>query len=142
MTVSFVGSNALSRELGPKGEGVYVTQVVPFPTDESIPAVDSYLRALSDYSADAGLTNTAPGFVSFEGYLAGRLAIAALEKCGADVDRACFLSSFRGEGAIDVDGFALRYGDGDNQGSDEVFLTVIGADGNYRPVDTVSRSEN
>lgn len=142
MTVSFVGSNALSRELGAKGEGVYVTQVVPFPTDESIPAVESYLRALSEYTADAGLTNTAPGFVSFEGYLAGRLAIAALEKCGADANRACFLNSFRGEGAIDVDGFALRYGAGDNQGSDEVFLTVIGADGNYRPVDAVSRSEN
>ena len=31
MTVSFVGSNALARELGEYGEGVYVTQVVPFP---------------------------------------------------------------------------------------------------------------
>ena len=34
MTVSFVGSNALAEELGPGGVGVFVTQVVPFPTDD------------------------------------------------------------------------------------------------------------
>ena len=49
MTVSFVGSNALARELGPVGEGVYVTQVVPFPTDGSLPIVSSYLDALSRF---------------------------------------------------------------------------------------------
>ena len=31
LTVSFVGSNALARELGTAGAGVLVTQVVPFP---------------------------------------------------------------------------------------------------------------
>ena len=36
INISFVGSNALKEELGPYGIGVYVTQVVPFPTDDSI----------------------------------------------------------------------------------------------------------
>ena len=31
-TISFVGSKALARELGPAGTGVIVSQVVPFPT--------------------------------------------------------------------------------------------------------------
>ena len=119
LTVSFVGSNALARELGPEGAGVYVTQVVPFPTDDSLPVVSSYLSALSAYDPDA-----APGFVSFEGYLAGRLAIAGLDGCGPDVKRVCFLESLRSADVIDIDGFQLRYGDGDNQGSDKVFLTV------------------
>ncbi len=132
MTVSFVGSNALARELGPVGEGVYVTQVVPFPTDDSLPIVSSYLEALSNYDADA-----VPGFVSLEGYMAGRLAIAALEGCGRDVDRACFLDSLRSADVVDIDGFELRYGYDDNQGSDAVFLTTIGRDGNYRPVETL-----
>ena len=52
------------------------------------------------------------------------------------MDRACFLSILNGAETIDIDGFSLRYGAGDNQGSDAVFLTVIGADGNYHPVDT------
>ena len=132
MTVSFVGSNALARELGPVGEGVYVTQVVPFPTDDSVPIVSSYLEALAAYDPEA-----APGFVSLEGYLAGRLAITALEGCGRDVNRACFLDSLRSADVIDIDGFELRYGQDDNQGSDTVFLTTIGSDGTYRSVKTL-----
>ena len=135
MTVSFVGSNALARELGPAGAGVYVTQVVPFPTDDSIPVVSSYLSALSAYAPDA-----TPGFVSLEGYLAARLAIAALEGCGREVDRACFLNSLRSKDVVDIDGFELRYGERDNQGSDAVFLTRIGSDGRYHPVDTLRDS--
>ena len=129
LTVSFVGSNALAEELGSDGAGVYVTQVVPFPTDDSLPVTAAYLDALADYDATA-----IPGFVSFEGYLAGRLAIAGLEGCGREVDRACFLDSLRRTDVVDIDGFELRYGSGDNQGSDEVFLTTIGPDGNYRSV--------
>ena len=132
MTVSFVGSNALARELGPVGEGVYVTQVVPFPTDDSLPIVSSYLKALSNFEPDA-----IPGFVSLEGYLAGRLAIAALKGCGRDVDRACFMDSLRSADVIDIEGFELRYGLDDNQGSDAVFLTTISRDGSYRPVKTL-----
>ena len=138
MTVSFVGSNALAQELGPAGAGVYVTQVVPFPTDASLPVVEAYLSALRAY--DPGIV---PGFVSLEGYLAGRLAIAGLERCGRDVDRACFVEGMYGAGDISIDGFVLRYdNEDDNQGSDTVFLTVIGPDGNYRPVERLSAEGN
>lgn len=132
LTVSFVGSNALARELGTAGAGVLVTQVVPFPTDSSIPAVAAYHRALAAYQADA-----VPSFVSLEGYLAGRLAIASLERCGREVSRACFLESLRRTDVIDIEGFELRYGDDDNQGSDAVFLTVIGRDGRYHAIETL-----
>lgn len=132
MTISFVGSNALAEELGRGGVGVFVTQVVPFPTND-IPRVGiAYRRALAAHAPEA-----TPGFVSYEGYLAGRLAIAALERCGREVDRAGFLKSLRGAGTIDLDGFELRYGANDNQGSDAVFLTVIGTDGNYRSIQTL-----
>ena len=130
MTVSFVGSNALAQELGQAGTGVYVTQVVPFPTDAALPVVENYLAALKAYDPEI-----VPGFVSLEGYLAGRLAIAGLERCGRDVDRACFLDGVYGAGDMDIDGFKLRYDD--NQGSDAVFLTVIGPDGSYQPVETL-----
>ncbi len=132
MTVSFVGSNALAEELGPSGEGVFVTQVVPFPTDSGLPIVQSYHGALLDYAPFA-----VPGFVSFEGYLAGRLAIAALERCGREVTRQCFIDSINQGEVIDIDGFKLDFGPSDNQGSDEVFLTVIGSDGAYHPITTL-----
>ncbi|MYJ41835.1 MAG: ABC transporter substrate-binding protein [Acidimicrobiaceae bacterium] len=132
MTVSFVGSNALAQELGPDGAGVLVTQVVPFPEDDSLPVVHSYLEALASHDPGAE-----PGFVSLEGYLAGRMVIAALQECGAEVDRSCLLDRLIDRGDFDIDGFELQFGDGDNQGSDEVFLTVIGSDGKYHPVDTL-----
>ena len=138
IVISFVGSNALAEMLGPDGEGVYVTQVVPFPTDSSIPVVASYLASLSEFDPGAQ-----PGFVSFEGYLAGRLAIAGLEFCGRDVTRECFVDNLLHAGELDLDGFRLSYtGAADNQGSDTVFLTVIGPDGSYRPIETLQDALN
>ncbi|MCE2440212.1 MAG: ABC transporter substrate-binding protein [Candidatus Latescibacteria bacterium] len=136
ITISFVGSNALARQLGPAGAGVYVTQVVPFPTDDYFPAASAYRRALSAFDPDA-----APGFVSFEGYLAGRLAIAALQRCGAEVKRTSFLNSLRSTKMVDIDGLKLQYGSNDNQGSDAVYLTTIGRDGRYYPIDTLEEAE-
>lgn len=132
MTISFVGSNALARELGRAGAGVFVTQVVPFPTDNTLPVGIAYRRALTAHTPEA-----TPGFVSYEGYLAGRLAIAALERCGGEVNRTRFLNSLRVADTVDLGGFVLRYGANDNQGSDAVFLTVIGTDGSYRSIQTL-----
>ena len=136
MTVSFVGSNALAEELGPGGAGVFVTQVVPFPSDETRSIIMAYQRALAAHSPDS-----TPGFVSLEGYLAGRLAVVGLDRCGREVNRDCFLTGVRNTGPIDIDGFELRYGDGDNQGSDTVFLTTIGSDGQHHPVGRLQDAE-
>ena len=135
LNVSFVGSNALANKLGPDGEGVYVTQVVPFPSDRSVPVVSKYMDALAAYEPDAE-----PGFVSLEGYLAGRLVIASLEQCGREVRRSCMTEELGSVSEIDIDGFKLRYGQGDNQGSDRVFLTVIGSDSQYHPIESLGDS--
>ena len=132
MAVSFVGSNALAAELGPEGAGVYVTQVVPLPEDASIPVVAAYQSALAEFDSSA-----IPGFVSLEGYLAGRLVIAALEECGPDLSRQCFMDAVYDSGEFDIDGFRLQFSDGDNQGSDAVFLTVLGEDGKYHTADEI-----
>ena len=139
INISFVGSNALAEELGrldpDKGAGVFVTQVVPFPHDASTPVVAAYHSALARHDPDA-----TPGFVSLEGYLAGRLAIAGLERCGALLDRECFLAGLRSPEPIDLDGFALQFGEGDNQGSDTVFLTMIDENGEYVAIDRLDTS--
>ncbi len=133
MTVSFVGSNALAQELGTGGAGVIVTQVVPFPEDDTQPVIKAYLTALQFHDPLAD-----PGFVSLEGYLAGRMAIEALQQCdAAELDRTCLLDKLVEIGSIDIDGFKLSFGENDNQGSDEVYLTVIGSDGGYHPVHTL-----
>jgi len=133
VTISFVGSKALATELGDEGEGVIISQVVPQPWDTSIPVVAEYQAALSAFDASAE-----PGFVSFEGYLTGRIAVEALRATGADLTRASYMQALSQLGTMDLGGFELSYGPGDNQGSDSVFLTRIGAGGTFEAVSSGS----
>jgi ABC-type branched-subunit amino acid transport system substrate-binding protein len=134
INISFVGSNALAKELGAAGSGVVVTQVVPFPEDASIPMVAAYQAALkaSDPSAK-------PGFVTLEGYMVGKLVIAALQKVSGEPTRKAFLDTALGN-SFELGGVSLVYGKDDNQGSDKVFLTVIQADGTFKPVTSLGQA--
>ena len=137
VNLSFVGSNALLNELGRSGDGVVVTQVVPFPRDTSIPVVAQYQAALRAFDPAAD-----PGFVSLEGYLAGRLVVQVLRDIGQPggdpPTREAFLQRLEQAGPIDLGGFSVEYGPSDNQGSDAVFLTVI-RDGRFVSVNGLSR---
>ena len=106
---------------------------MPFPEDAGIPVVARYHAALSSYNPEAE-----PGYVSLEGYLAGRLAIVGLEDCGRDLNRQCFIDALHTSRVIDIDGFQLQYGPDDNQGSDRVFLSVIGPGGKYHQVEQLT----
>ena len=137
LNLSFVGSNDLLNELGWSGEGVAVTQVVPFPLDTDIPVVVQYRDALERHDPGAQ-----PGFISLEGYLVGRLVVEVLRRAtdpdGAPPTRESFLQTLAEAGPIDLGGFVVEYGPRDNQGSDAVFLTVI-REGRFVPVTELSR---
>ncbi|MDP3406756.1 ABC transporter substrate-binding protein [Bosea sp. (in: a-proteobacteria)] len=133
MNISFVGSDALAAELGDAGAGVYVTQVVPLPTDASIPVVKAYQAALA--ASDA--KDKKPGFVSLEGYLVGRTVLAALEKAGKAPTRKAVMEALT-NGSFDFGGFKMTFGPNDNRGSDDVYLTVIGSDGTFKSVSSLS----
>jgi ABC-type branched-subunit amino acid transport system substrate-binding protein len=134
LNVSFVGSKALAKELGEAGQGVIVTQVVPFPEDKSIPLVARYQSALESLSSEADT-----GFVSLEGYVVGRLAIRVLDELGRTVTREGFLNKIADIGVFDLGGVTLTYGPQDNQGMDQVFLTVIQSDGSFKAVERLER---
>ena len=130
VNISFVGAGSLAKELGPDGNGVVVSQVVPFPWDVSIKAVADYHAAMKAVDPQAE-----PGFVSLEGYLVGRLAIAALDKAGKDVTRESLLRTIKDTGRFDIGGVEMTYGPNDNEGLDKVFMTVIQPDGSFKAVE-------
>jgi ABC-type branched-subunit amino acid transport system substrate-binding protein len=132
VNISFVGSNALAKELGTDGGGVVITQVVPFPGDTSLPVIGRYQAALKAVDP-----NAQPGFVTLEGYLVGRLTIAALAKIEGEPTRKAFLAAIANS-SFDFEGFKLSYGATGNHGSDAVFLTVIQPDGSFKAVTTLS----
>ena len=159
------------------GVGVYITQVVPFPYDlpetgvqaegtveggeagdqqgDYDQVVQAYHSALNRYNEEHAGAYLQPGFVSFEGYLAGRLAIEGLKACDVSLDlatvRDCLLNRIiSSEEPITIDGFELDFSDGpdpdndpdfngfDNQGSNKVFITRINAYGDLDPVTNLS----
>src|SRR5256885_4797298 len=130
VNISFVGANALAKELGSDGNGVIVSQVVPFPGDAS-------LKVVADYHAALKVTDpkAAPEFVSLEGYLAGRLAIAALEKVGEDVTRDRLLKAIKETGKFDIGGLPMTFSAEKNEGLEKVFMTIIEADGTFKAIE-------
>jgi ABC-type branched-subunit amino acid transport system substrate-binding protein len=135
VNISFVGSDALAAELGRDGAGVVITQVAPFPGDANAPIVAQYRAALAAANPAAK-----PGFVSLEGYIVGRATIAALESIAGEPDRKTLLGAFANMRNFDLAGLKLTFGPQRNQGMDQVFLTVIDADGALRPVTSLKRA--
>jgi len=132
LNVSFVGSYALADAVGAAGDGVYITQVVPFPEGDAIPLLAEYRQALVTNDARAH-----PSFGSLEGYIAGRLTAEVLARTSDPPTREGFLRTLAETRSFDIGGLALDYGPGDNRGSDKVFLTVV-RDGRIVPVERLS----
>lgn len=132
MSTSFAAGKALTGNLSEdslNNAGLMMTQVVPPLLGDELPIVAQYREALRRTAPDE-----APGFVSLEGYLAGRMAIVAMEHCGEEPRRDQVLPMLRSAGRIDLGGFTLEFGAEDYQGSDAVYLTAVSPGGEYLPV--------
>lgn len=121
--VSFVGSTELARRLGPAGEGVVVSQVVPPPQiqDRVLPGIRDYLKDLETY-----YPGTAPSFVGLEGYVNARILAEALDRAGPDLTRDGFLRAIESIRSLDlgIDN-PISFGKGDYQGLEQVYFTRI-----------------
>jgi branched-chain amino acid transport system substrate-binding protein len=130
VNISFVGANALAKELGPEGNGVIVSQVVPFPWDRSVRVVADYQAA--EKALDPKMK---PEFVSLEGYLAGRLVASALEETGPNPTRTEMLRVINDVGRFDISGTIMTFGSKMHDTASKVFLTVIQRDGTFKAVE-------
>ena len=119
--VSFVGSKALAAELGADGRGVQISQVVPFPWDNSVPVVKEYRRALDEAKAE-------PGFGTLEGYIAAKVMVEGLRRAGRNLTRDSFMKAMETIQDYDVGGFRVTFGPGQRSGSKFVDLTIISKD--------------
>jgi branched-chain amino acid transport system substrate-binding protein len=128
VAISFVGSDSLAQELGSEGAGVVVSQVVPFPGDKSLPVVASYQSALAAVNE-----KSKPGFVSLEGYLAGRLVVEAIKRIPGEPTREAFLDAIERE-PFDLGGMKFTFSATQNQGSTRVYFTVLQSNGLFQQV--------
>ena len=120
--VSFVGSKALAKELGPDGRGVEISQVVPFPWDISVPVVREYRKLLQEEKAGE------PGFGTLEGFIAAKVMVEGLKRAGKKLDREGFVRAMDTLGNYDAGGFKVSYAPDNRSGSQFVDLTIISKD--------------
>jgi len=133
VAISFVGSDSLADELGKQGAGVIISQVVPFPWDKSMPVVVSYQAAIAAINA-----NAKPGFVSLEGYLVGRLVVEALKRIPGEPSREALLDVIA-KTPFDLGGVKLSFSPAKNQGSDQVYFTILQPDGSLKAIPKLAK---
>lgn len=117
--VSFVGEGALRNELGSEGDGVIVSEIVPYPWDNSMPVVKEYADAMKKYAPQENL-----GFTSLEGFLDAKLFCQILSSL-KEVTRENFMAAVKKQKHFDLGGVEYEYGKGDNEGINYVLLTVL-----------------
>lgn len=121
LNVSFVGSSALGRELGPHPGEVLVTQVVPEPLDTRQPLVRAYRADLAQLDPQAS-----PSFISLEGYIAARILLLALERLDGPPDRERLIDALEALETFDLGlGAPLRLAPDQHQASHRVWPTRL-----------------
>jgi ABC-type branched-subunit amino acid transport system substrate-binding protein len=121
--VSFVGTKALSDELGKDALGVVVSQVVPYPFSPAIPIVREYLEAVKAAGGDA-----TANYSSLEGYIDARVLVEGLRRGGRDG----LIAGLEGLGHSDFDGFNLHFGSKEHMASRFVELSMLTGDGGVK----------
>lgn len=118
LNLSFVGTADFIKEAGAEGEGVYITQVVPSPSDVSVSVVKQYqadLKAAGIHEHD---------YTSLEGYIDAVVFVEGLKAAGADLTRDSLLNALN-KMKVDVGGLSVSFSQADHQGVKQVYLTKV-----------------
>ena len=121
----FIGRNIvdvglLQQILGEAARGVIITQVVPNPTRGIHPLVTEYRALLKQRDPLAR-----PDFAEFEGYIAGRCVLLALQKAGRDLDRAGFVRALEAVTLEGPDHYRIQFGPGRRVGSRYTNIVMV-----------------
>lgn len=122
--VSFVGSKALSKELGEQGRGVQISQVMPFPWSGAASVVHEYQNRIG------GPENYS--FTSLEGYIAAKVLVEGLKRAGKNPTRESLVDGLASMGKTDLGGFTVTYTPTNHNGSNFVDLTIISKNGSFK----------
>ncbi|MDF3831890.1 ABC transporter substrate-binding protein [Cupriavidus basilensis] len=122
--VSFVGTQALAREVGAKGGGVIISQVMPHPGNATLPVVREYLRLLQA----AGKPNEFD-YASIEGFIAAKAFAEGLRRAGKDLTREKLVTALEGMKSLDLGGYIVNFSPESHVGSKFVEMTIINSRG-------------
>ena len=125
--VSFVGTAALSKELGADARGVVVSQVMPFPFSPTTAIAGDYLSAGKAKYRD----KFDPNYSSMEGFVAAKVLVEALRRGGAQKAEA-LITGLEKLRDFNTGGFWVDFAPDKHAGSRFVEMTILTAEGKVR----------
>jgi ABC-type branched-subunit amino acid transport system substrate-binding protein len=125
--VSFVGTQALSDELGKDAAGVVVSQVMPSPYSAARPIAREFQDAVR--AAGKGVS---ANFSSMEGYLAARVFVEGLKRAGARPTGESLVTGLEAIGTQAIGGFNVTLGPNNHVASKFVEMSLLIGDGRVR----------
>ncbi|MBL8312329.1 MAG: ABC transporter substrate-binding protein [Rubrivivax sp.] len=118
-------STSLAAALGPLGQGMVFSQVVPNPRVGKSLLVRRFQAALRQSAPTAAHT-----YGALEGYMTAAALVAVLRATGPKPSRASLLGTLA-RFDTDLGGVNLRYRSGEHTGSSFVDLALVGRDGRF-----------
>ncbi len=125
--VSFVGTKALSDELGKEAAGIVVTQVVPSPFNTATAITREFQSAVAAHGKNVSIN-----YSSFEGYLAAKMFADGLARSSGRATRESLISGLEAIGRADYGGFQLSLSNRDHIASSFVEKSMLTGDGRVR----------
>lgn len=121
MTLSPVGADLLVMELGDGARGIGISQVMPYPWNDTIPMVRDYQKLLGKQGTFS--------YYGVEAYATAKLLVDAIRMTGKDLTREKLVNTLESMKDHDLGGYRVNYSPNERLGSRFVDLTVIGNGG-------------
>ncbi len=118
-TVSFVGTSNLIEALGPSGEGIVISQVVPHPQSTGVALVSECRDKIAERSGET------LDHVNLEGCLSAKVMVEALRQTGRDLNRASLIQTMEKMTNVTIGDVVLGFSADNHQALDQVYLTEI-----------------
>jgi len=126
--VSFVGTQALSDELGKDGAGVVVSQVLPSPYNMAGALAREFAEAIKSSGGEVSAN-----YSSFEGYLAARVVSEGMRRASSrTLTRDGLMSALESMGNMQIGNFSLAFSPTNHVASKFVELSMLTGDGKVR----------
>lgn len=121
MTLSPVGADLLVKELGDDARGIGISQVMPYPWNDTTLVVREYQKLLGKQGTFS--------YYGVEAYAMAKVMVDAIRRTGKDLTREKLIASLESMQNHELGGYRVSYSANERFGSRFVDLTVIGNGG-------------
>jgi len=123
-TLSPIGAQLLANDLGEMSRGIMISQVIPFPWNDTLPLARDYKKLVQRSNGANTLSYT-----GMEAYANARIMVEAIRLCGKNLTREKLIEILENMHDTTIGGFPISYSSTNRSASKFVEITILGANG-------------